>query len=102
MFVALALPTHAAAAEPASSGAVAERIEPGGPGRPMYRRISPLTPSSGPGTRGQAQLVALSPDARHVIATVSDERYIQVAQPDLVTLAVGQVVEAVRDPASWG
>jgi len=50
---------------------------------------------------GQNELAALLPDARHVIATKSDH-YIQIEQPDLVIDAVRQVVEAVRDPASWG
>ena len=49
---------------------------------------------------GQNQLVALVPEARHVIATESDH-YIQIEQPDLVIDAVRQVVGAVRDPASW-
>ena len=51
--------------------------------------------------KGQDQLAALLPDARHVIATESDH-YIQIEQPDLVVDAVRQVVDAVRDPASWG
>lgn len=50
---------------------------------------------------GQNELAALLPDARHAIATDSDH-YIQIEQPDLVIDAVRQVVEAVRDPASWG
>ena len=50
--------------------------------------------------KGQGELVALEPDAKHAIATDSDH-YIQVEQPDLVVDAVRQVVEAVRDPASW-
>jgi len=50
--------------------------------------------------RGQDQLAALVPDAKHVIATESDH-YIQIEQPDLVVDAGRQVVEAVRDPASW-
>jgi pimeloyl-ACP methyl ester carboxylesterase len=49
---------------------------------------------------GQDELVALVPEARHVIATESDH-YIQIEQPDLVIDAVRQVVGAVRDPASW-
>ena len=48
----------------------------------------------------QAGLAALLPDARHVIATES-EHYIQLQQPDLVIEAVRDVVEAVRDPATW-
>jgi pimeloyl-ACP methyl ester carboxylesterase len=51
--------------------------------------------------KGQDQLAALLPDARHVVANESDH-YIQIEQPDLVIEAVRQVVEAVRDPASWG
>lgn len=50
---------------------------------------------------GQDGLAALEPDAKHVVATESDH-YIQIEQPDLVIDAVRQVVEAVRDPASWG
>jgi len=42
----------------------------------------------------------LLPSARHTIATASDH-YIQVEQPDVVTGAVGAVVEAVRNPTSW-
>lgn len=51
--------------------------------------------------KGQDELAALLPDARHVVANESDH-YIQIEQPDLVIDAVRQVVEAVRDPASWG
>ena len=50
--------------------------------------------------RGQDELAALLPDAKHVVATESDH-YIQIEQPELVVDAVRQVVEAVRDPASW-
>jgi pimeloyl-ACP methyl ester carboxylesterase len=50
--------------------------------------------------KGQDELAALLPDARHVTATESDH-YIQIEQPDLVIDAVRAVVEAVRDPASW-
>ena len=50
---------------------------------------------------GQDELATLLPDSRHVIATESDH-YIQIEQPDLVIDAVRRVVEAVRDPASWG
>ena len=49
---------------------------------------------------GQDHLVALLPDARHVIATES-EHYIQLQQPELVIDAVQAVVDGVRDPASW-
>jgi pimeloyl-ACP methyl ester carboxylesterase len=48
----------------------------------------------------QDRLAALLPNARHVIARES-EHYIQLQQPELVIEAVRQVVEAVRDPASW-
>jgi pimeloyl-ACP methyl ester carboxylesterase len=48
----------------------------------------------------QAGLAALRPDARHVVATES-AHYIQLQQPELVIEAIRQVVEAVRDPASW-
>ncbi|MGH6895658.1 MAG: alpha/beta fold hydrolase [Geminicoccaceae bacterium] len=49
---------------------------------------------------GQNGLAALLPGARHTIATESDH-YIQVEQPGLVVGAARDVVEAVRDPASW-
>ena len=52
------------------------------------------------GRRGQDELAALLPGARHAIASNSDH-YIQVEQPDLVIDAVRAVVEALRDPASW-
>jgi len=48
----------------------------------------------------QAELAALVPGARQVIATESGH-YIQVEQPELVIEAVRQVVEAVRDPDTW-
>ena len=48
----------------------------------------------------QADLAALVPGARQVIATESGH-YIQVQQPRLVIDAVEQVVEAVRDPNTW-
>ncbi|MGD9503107.1 MAG: alpha/beta fold hydrolase, partial [Methyloceanibacter sp.] len=51
--------------------------------------------------KGQDALAALEPDAKHAVAAASDH-YIQIEQPDLVIDAVRQVVEAVRDPASWG
>lgn len=50
--------------------------------------------------QGQDRLASLLPDARHAIAPESDH-YIQIEQPDLVIDAVRQVVDAVRDPASW-
>ena len=49
----------------------------------------------------QDRLAALLPDARHVVAHES-EHYIQLQQPELVIEAVREVVDAVRDPASWG
>lgn len=48
----------------------------------------------------QDGLAGLLPDARHVIATES-EHYIQLQQPELVIDAVREVVDAVRDPATW-
>ena len=49
---------------------------------------------------GQAELAALVPGARHVVATESGHG-IQQDQPDLVVAAIRQVVEAVRDPSTW-
>jgi len=49
---------------------------------------------------GQAELAALVPGARHVVATESGHG-IQQDQPELVIEAVRQVVEAVREPATW-
>jgi pimeloyl-ACP methyl ester carboxylesterase len=49
----------------------------------------------------QAGLAALEPNARQVIATESGH-YIQLQQPELVIDAVRTVVEAVRDPSTWG
>ena len=51
-------------------------------------------------TTEQAQLAALLPDARQVIAAQS-EHYIQLQQPELVIAAIGEVVDAVRHPGSW-
>jgi pimeloyl-ACP methyl ester carboxylesterase len=48
----------------------------------------------------QAQLAALVPDARQVIASESGH-YIQVEQPELVIEAIRQVVEGVRHPDTW-
>ena len=48
----------------------------------------------------QAQLAALVPDARHVMAAESGH-YIQVEQPALVIEAIRQVVEGVRHPNTW-
>ena len=48
----------------------------------------------------QSFQAALLPDARQVIVTEAGH-YIQVEQPQAVIDAIGQVVTAVRDPASW-
>jgi pimeloyl-ACP methyl ester carboxylesterase len=48
----------------------------------------------------QAELAALAPDARHVVAAESGH-YIQLQQPELVIDAIQQVVDAVRDPSTW-
>ena len=48
----------------------------------------------------QAELAALVPESRQVLATESGH-YIQLQQPQLVIDAIRQVVEAVRDPISW-
>lgn len=48
----------------------------------------------------QDGLASLLPDARHIIATRSPH-YIQLDQPELVTEAILEVVEAVRDPSTW-
>lgn len=48
----------------------------------------------------QEDLAALTPDARLVVAEQSGH-FIPGDQPDLVTAAIRQVVDAVRDPASW-
>ena len=52
------------------------------------------------GPPSQAQLAALVPDARHVIAAESGH-YIQLEQPALVIEAIRQVVEGVRHPNTW-
>ena len=52
------------------------------------------------GPPSQAQLAALVPDARHVMAAESGH-YIQVEQPALVIEAIRQVVEGVRHPNTW-
>ena len=49
---------------------------------------------------GQAELAALAPGARQVVATESGHG-IQQDQPELVIAAIRQVVEAVRDPSTW-
>jgi pimeloyl-ACP methyl ester carboxylesterase len=48
----------------------------------------------------QMDLVALTPDAHHVVADQS-AHYIQITQPDVVIAAVRDVVEAARDPEMW-
>jgi pimeloyl-ACP methyl ester carboxylesterase len=48
----------------------------------------------------QHSLATLMPDARHVIAKESGH-LIQLDQPELVIEAIRDVVEAVRDSASW-
>jgi pimeloyl-ACP methyl ester carboxylesterase len=48
----------------------------------------------------QAELAALVPDARQVIASESGH-YVHVQQPEVVVAAIEQVVEAVRDPSTW-
>jgi pimeloyl-ACP methyl ester carboxylesterase len=48
----------------------------------------------------QEQLAALTPDARLVVAEQSGH-FIPGDQPALVTAAIQQVVEAVRDPSTW-
>jgi len=50
------------------------------------------------GQDAQAMLVA---NSKHIIATKSSH-YIQVQQPQLVIDAIRDVVNAVRDPSSWG
>ena len=48
----------------------------------------------------QDELVTLAPNARHKVATKSSH-YIQVQEPHLVIDVIKQVVEAVRNPATW-
>lgn len=48
----------------------------------------------------QDELAALTPDARHVIASRSGH-YIQIEQPELVIEAIRQVVAGVRNPDTW-
>src|SRR3546814_17059962 len=48
----------------------------------------------------QEELASLVPDSRLVVDEESGH-YIQLEQPDLVTEAIRQAVDAVRDPASW-
>ncbi len=49
----------------------------------------------------QNDLAGLVPGGRYVVATESGH-YIQQSQPDLVVAAIRDVVQAVRDPSSWG
>lgn len=49
---------------------------------------------------GQEQLAALVPGTPLIVATESSH-YVQLDQPDLVISAIHDVVEAVRDPATW-
>jgi pimeloyl-ACP methyl ester carboxylesterase len=51
-------------------------------------------------TELQEDLAGLVADSRRVVAEQSGH-YIHQSQPDLVADAIRQVVEAVRDPASW-
>lgn len=51
-------------------------------------------------TRLQADLATLAPNAKHVIATESGHN-IHQDQPELVIAAIRDVVDAVRDPATW-
>ena len=48
----------------------------------------------------QDALATLAPNAQHKIATKSSH-YIQAQEPQLVIDAIKQVVEAVRNPATW-
>ena len=48
----------------------------------------------------QDALATLAPNAKHKIATKSSH-YIQAPEPQLVIDAIKQVVEAVRNPATW-
>ena len=49
----------------------------------------------------QADLAGLAPHGRQVIAEQSGH-YVHQSEPELVVEAIGQVVEAVRNPAAWG
>ncbi len=49
----------------------------------------------------QADLAGLVPGGRLVVAEQSGH-YIQQTQPDLIVTAIRDVVQAVRDPTSWG
>jgi hypothetical protein len=48
----------------------------------------------------QAELAALVPGGRQVIAAESGH-YVQLQQPEPVIATIQQVVEAVRDPSTW-
>ena len=48
----------------------------------------------------QEELAALVPDGRLVVAEQSGH-FIPGDQPDLVIVAIQQVVDAVRDPSTW-
>lgn len=48
----------------------------------------------------QMDLIALTPDAHHLIADQS-AHYVQITQPDVVIAAIRSVVDAVRDPGTW-
>jgi len=48
----------------------------------------------------QAEIAALVPESRHVIAKQSGHD-IHHEQPDLVINTIREVVEAVRDPGTW-
>ena len=50
--------------------------------------------------RLQAEIAALIPESRHVIAEQSGHD-IHHEQPDLVVTAIREVVEAARDPGTW-
>jgi pimeloyl-ACP methyl ester carboxylesterase len=49
----------------------------------------------------QADLAGLVPGGRCIVAEHSGH-YVQQSQPDLVVAAIRDVVQAVRDPGSWG
>ena len=48
----------------------------------------------------QMDLIALTPDARHLVADRS-AHYVQITQPDVVIAAIRSVVDAVREPETW-
>jgi hypothetical protein len=49
----------------------------------------------------QADLASRVPGGRLVVASESGH-YIQQSQPDLIVESIRNVVQAVRNPASWG